>query len=400
MLRFSTTSLRVRRARAERFGALVSTEEPAATLCVDRRMAQRLGVEGGPLWDGEAPSPLAVRALEGPVEVHVAVTDRCPAGCSGCYADARPDGFEPTFEELAARLRTLADMGTMSIAFGGGEATLHRDLPRLAELARSLGMVPSVTTSGLGIDAARARALRAMAQVNVSHDGVAGAYHAVRGYEGGRVAERAIAHLLEAGIPVGVNTVLTRQSFDALEETARHVEALGACELQLVRLKPAGRGRLEYLDRRLDPTRVAALPELLRRLSRERALGVRIDCAMVPFIAADPDVRLEDLLRFGVSGCEAGRSLLALHADGTTSGCSFARTPEMRGAMGWNDRAALDRFRDYPARAPEPCASCPVRPACRGGCRVVAEFVGGDAWQPDPECPRVRAARGSAPGPG
>ncbi|UJR82437.1 radical SAM/SPASM domain-containing protein [Sandaracinus amylolyticus] len=382
-----------RRVRAERFGATVAMRAPAAVVSVDRVLARRLGVDGGALWAGDAPAPATVRALSGPNEVHVAVTERCPAGCSGCYADATREGLEPSFDELAARLRALAAMGTLSIAFGGGEASLRADLPALGALARELGMTPSVTTSGLGIDRERAIAMRVFEQVNVSHDGVDGAYRAVRGFAGEHVAERAIAHLRAAGVTVGVNTVLTRESFDRLEQTAAHVEALGAVELQLVRLKPSGRGRLEYLARRLDPARVAALPELLRRISGERAIGVRIDCALLPFVASHGAMRGEDLVRLGVSGCEAGRSLLAVRADGRTSGCSFVRDDAQAGPLAWDDNDALERFRDHVARAPEPCASCPVRIACRGGCRVVAAFVAGDAWAPDPECPRVQASQ-------
>jgi radical SAM protein with 4Fe4S-binding SPASM domain len=40
---------------------------------------------------------------------------------------------------------------------------------------------------------------------------------------------------------------------------------------------------------------------------------------------------------------------------------------------------------DAPA---EPCASCSLRGVCKGGCKVVASFLGGGLG-PDPECPRV-----------
>jgi radical SAM protein with 4Fe4S-binding SPASM domain len=384
--------LRITRARIETFGATLATESPTAVVAVDRVLAGRLGLRGGVAWEGPATTPSELRALAGPNEVHVAVTDRCPAGCTSCYADALPDGHEPTFDELSERLHAIAAMGALSVAFGGGEAGLRDDLPALGALARALGMTPSVTTSGLGLDAERARAMRVFAQVNVSHDGVEGAYRAVRGFGGERLADRAVGLLRDAGVPVGVNTVLTRESFDRLEATAAHVEALGAVELQLVRLKPAGRGQLDYLARRLDPVRIEALPDTLERIARARTLGVRIDCALVPFVVRE-GMRGEDLVRLGVSGCEAGRSLLAVRSDGRTAGCSFTRTEDALGPLAWTDNPALERFRDHAAGAPEPCASCPVRAACRGGCRVVAGFVGGDPWGPDPECPRVRAHR-------
>ena len=383
--------MKIGRIRAERFGALVAVEDPPALVSVDRVLARRLGVDGGALWHGEASDD----ALSGPTEAHVAATERCPAGCSGCYVDARPDGHEPTFADVCARLDALAELGTFRIAFGGGEAALREDVHELAAHARSRRMVPTLTTSGLGMTAARAARFRVFAQVNVSLDGDSAGYRAVRGWDGAGVAERAIAALREAGVPVGVNTVVTRESFPHLSAIAQHAEQLGACELQLLRFKPSGRGRLDYLAQRLTAAQIDGLPGLVRRLSETRALAVRIDCAMVPFLVGDGTVRPEDLVRFGVSGCEAGRSLMTVDARGGARPCSFwegeatSRAHDARAA--WSDDPTLTRFRAHAAEPPAPCRDCPYRAACRGGCRIVAAHLTGDPWQPDPECPRVRA---------
>ncbi|MBW2464139.1 MAG: hypothetical protein JRH11_20995, partial [Deltaproteobacteria bacterium] len=55
-------------------------DSPPALVAVDRAFASRLGVDGGALWDGPDPG-LGVPVLTAPTEVHVAVTERCPAGC-------------------------------------------------------------------------------------------------------------------------------------------------------------------------------------------------------------------------------------------------------------------------------------------------------------------------------
>ena len=386
--------MRIRRARAEAFGALLGTEGPAAIVAVDRALARRVGVDGGAAWSGAEPPPESLARLSAPTEVHLSVTERCPVGCRGCYADAAPGGHEPSFAQLEERLGAIAAAGVFSVAFGGGEAMLREDLPRLAALARRLGLVPTVTTSGVGLDAARARTLGDFAQVNVSHDGVGGAYRQVRGVAGEGLAERAMGCLREAGVPFGGNLAVHRDNFEAIEETAARLEALGAVELQLVRWKPSGRARLDYLASRCTEAQVDQLPALLRRLSLRR-LAIRIDCALVPLLSGDPDLCPADLVRFGVLGCEAGRSLLAMRADGAVAGCSFWReeapAPRPGGELGW-DAPALERFRALHARLPEPCASCALRPACRGGCRVVAAHAG-DPAAPDPECPRVRPRR-------
>lgn len=381
--------MRILRIRAERFGALVAIEDPPALVSVDRRLARELGVDGGPLWDGDPRDDV----LTGPTEAHVAATDRCPAGCTGCYVDARPDGHEPSFGDLRERLDALAEAGVFRIAFGGGEAALREDVHLLAHHARALGMAPTLTTSGIGMTRERAEKFRAFAQVNVSWDGDAPLYRAVRGWDGASAAERAIALLREAGVEVGVNTVLTRASFPALDAIAERAEEMGACELQLLRFKPAGRGKLDYLAQRLTTEQIAEVPEVVRRISTTRRIAIRVDCALVPFLVGDGSIRPEDLVRFGVSGCEAGRSLMTVDSRGGARPCSFwegeptSRVTEEP----WEHDATLEAFRRYAGAPPMPCRDCPYRAACRGGCRVVAAHLEGDPWSADPECPRVRA---------
>jgi radical SAM protein with 4Fe4S-binding SPASM domain len=142
---------------------------------------------------------------------------------------------------------------------------------------------------------------------------------------------------------------------------------------------------------------------LLRSLSEslcaDGAFHVRIDCAFVPFLSADAALASDpgSLSRFGVFGCEAGGALAAVRADGRVAPCSFAAPTDLPGER-LTDHASdpvLARWRAHVAAPPEPCASCPLRSVCKGGCKVVAGFVDG-AHGPDPECPRVLAHRGRA----
>ena len=382
------------RARPEPFGAWVRLDD-VTLVAVGRDGARKLGISGGALWDDAGDA--AAGGARPPLEVHLAVTSRCGAGCKGCYLDATPDGEAPPFEVIAARLRAIAEAGAFTVAFGGGEPLTRADLGELGALARSLGLLPVVTTSGLGLTRARAAGLRAFAQVNVSYDGEGEGYAAVRGFDGAPAAERAMRLLAEAGVPFGVNVVLTRASFPQLRRTIAAAAALGAREAQLLRYKPAGRARSpEYLAARLDAAQVQELGPTLERLSAEGLLPLRIDCALVPLLSARA-ISAAQLARFGVLGCEAGRHLAAVRVDGAVAACSFgpasgtqaeAAWAEAGAGAGWEDDATLARWR-APHEA-EPCRSCDLRQVCRGGCRVVALHLAG-GMAPDPECPRVRA---------
>lgn len=359
--------------RWEKWGAWVRTERPAALVAIDRAGLSKLGID----WQepiGRSP----------PLEVHVAVTSRCGVGCEGCYLDARPDGEHVPKGALLRTIDDVAASGVFTVAFGGGEPILRDDLDDIARHARTQGLTPVVTTSGIGLTEDRVRRLRAFDQVNVSYDGEDGTYDAVRGVGGANAAERAITALAKEGVRVGVNVVLTRASFPMLERTLDRARELGAIEAQLLRYKPAGRAaRLDYLAKRLSSEQACALAAFLRAyVTRTERLRMRIDCALVPFLSADAEIRTapERLVELGIFGCEAGAALTAVRTDGKTVPCSFAPDGE------------IEHFRAYAEGPAEPCASCPLRPSCRGGCKIVTGFLDPSTagFAPDPECPRVR----------
>jgi MoaA/NifB/PqqE/SkfB family radical SAM enzyme len=78
---------------------------------------------------------------------------RCNARCGFCYYQDKldtPVELEPTTEQLENRLRVLRAHGATEIEFTGGEPTIRPDLPRLVELARTLGFINvSIITNGL-----------------------------------------------------------------------------------------------------------------------------------------------------------------------------------------------------------------------------------------------------------
>ena len=400
---FAMRPPRVPWSRPEAFGAWVRLDDQTL-VAVDRDLAERLAVN-----NAGSPPPGPTR----PLELHMAVTSRCNAPCDGCYMDAHPKGADVPFADLALSLAAARDAGVSTVAFGGGEPLLHRHIDALAEEARALGLVPVMTTSGAGLTPERARSLRAFAQINVSYDGADGGYLAVRGWDGAAVAERAIETLAQAGIRVGANVVLTRSSFDLLAATSDRVAEKGASEIQLLRYKPGGRAAApSYEARRLTPDQISLLWPSIKRVADAGRLRVRIDCALLPLLSSalstEPGIsrRLTD---FGVFGCEAARHLAGLRSDGTVAPCSFfssssaqplielssararAADPPRASLADWSTAADLEAFRAYHASPPEPCRSCELFTACRGGCQVVARFLRGGSFGPDPECPRVAA---------
>ncbi len=390
--------------RPEPFGAWVRVGD-GVLVAVDHALGAKLGVAtGAPARGADAPAAVRVTA---PLEVSLSVTTRCRLPCGGCYLDARPDGHDVPTAVLLDRLGELAREGASVVAFGGGEPLLHPGLPELAAYARRLGLVPVATSSGAGLTRELAARLAPLAQVNISHDGVGGGYQTVRGFDGASFAENAIGLLREAGLRVGLNLVLTRDSFHALEATAARAVDLGCVELQLLRFKPAGRAEREGADgydaRRLTREQAATLWSTLERLARrfERALSLRIDCSMLPLVAPELQargLRGAELAAKGVWGCEAGRYLASVGVGGRVAPCSFFAEPAAPSSPPDVSAPArrlplvtecvsrdLEGMRSFHAALPRPCSSCEYAAVCRGGCQVVSRFVRGELG-PDPEC--------------
>lgn len=309
----------------------------------------------------------------GPVEAHVALTRACGLPCPACHVDPAAAGEHVPLDVVDARFAALAAQGVLRVAVGGGEALRHPDLPAIAERAAAHGLAIGLTTSGIG---ARPEALRGFQAVHVSLDGLGETFVASRGYDGAAAALAAVRAMADAGLRVGVNVVVDRLTLPGLEATVAAAEAAGARDVQLLRLKPTGRAAATYLDRRLSPAEARGVwPRLQALMAAHPALTVRLDCSMIPWLAAH-DVDPARLDAFGFQGCFGSDSLVAVDVAGAAHPCSFVP-----------DLPLDDRWRDGVTTGA--CATCAWRAVCRGGCHAVARFLGGDPFSPDPECPRI-----------
>jgi radical SAM protein with 4Fe4S-binding SPASM domain len=385
--------------RAEAFGGIVQLAKPRALVFVDRDYARSLGEEGGAAWaDAGDDGKIGARPLRAPLEAHLQLTNRCDAGCKGCYTGATPTGAagEWGLSEWKRAVDALADAGVFHLALGGGESAVLPWLGELASHARARGLVPNLTTSGLAGLEDLLRIAGLFGQINVSIDGIGPAYAAARGFDGFGRADDAVRRLRAAKKEIGINVVVTRAGFDGLGELFAYARRRRLNEVELLRFKPSGRGEKTYAELRCsDDQHRRFLPTVLG-LARRHRVRVRVDCSYTPMIAwHDPGTEL--LGQLAVYGCTGGDFLIGARASGVMTACSFAAPPpgkptvDQIGAY-WNSPAAFGPFRAW-RDAEEPCRSCPYHELCRGGCRVVSAFAG-DASAPDPECPRVIAHRG------
>ena len=388
-----------RRSRLERFGAIVQLGVPRALVFVDRafaRRALRIGDEPA-LWSGDEPA-LGTHVLSAPLEAHLQLTNKCTAGCQGCYTGASAEGApnEWGLTEWKRAIDELAAAGVFHVALGGGESAVLPWLGELAHHARTRGIIPNLTTSGLdGLEALCAIADQ-FGQINVSLDGLRETYASVRGFDGFARADAAIRRLRGQKREVGINVVVTRHNFDELDAIFAYAAERRLSEVELLRFKPSGRGARTYDQLRCtDAQHRAFLPAILAAAKRH-AVRVKVDCSYTPMLAhhaVDPAL----LVQLAAYGCTGGDFLVGAKAGGQLTACSFAAPPPALDgerprvtqlAEYWGQPDAFGAFRTW-RDAREPCASCTYHDLCRGGCKVVSAHVAGDASAPDPECPRV-----------
>jgi radical SAM protein with 4Fe4S-binding SPASM domain len=229
-------------------------------------------------------------------------------------------------------------------------------------------------------------------QINVSIDGVGQAYARVRGFDGFDRADGAVVALRRATRHVGINCVVTRQSYDDLPALFAYARRRRLREIELLRFKPSGRGAKAYEALRCTDAQHRALLPTVLKLARRHRLRVRLDCSYTPMVTHHR-VAPELMQWLAIYGCAGGDLLVGAKASGALTACSFAAPDGDRKVDGigthWGEADAFAAFRGWRESAAEPCRSCDYLALCRGGCRVVSGHLVGDLRAPDPECPRV-----------
>ncbi|MFW5989160.1 MAG: radical SAM protein [Desulfosudaceae bacterium] len=150
-----------------------------------------------------------------PLVVGWAITDRCNRQCSYCDLPRQPRPEASTRQALGI-IDHLAEMGTWSISFTGGEPLLRRDLGSIIEHAHQRGLETKVNSNGALVPA-RIEELRGLGRMNLSLEGPEEIHDAIRGKGSFREVQAAAEAARSAGIKITFATVLTRLNLEAVD---------------------------------------------------------------------------------------------------------------------------------------------------------------------------------------
>jgi radical SAM protein with 4Fe4S-binding SPASM domain len=363
--------------------ALCHGREPetadAARLLAELRASLPRPITGARYLDlvDAAPAPVS-NLYSAPTLMDFQITDNCELACPQCYASSTAGGRHAAWDDILLALDRMREAGVCQLAIGGGEPLRHPRLVEILAATREHGIVPNVTTTGIGATPTQLDALaRHCGAVALSLEGV-GERFDLRRRQGFPAFEQQVERLRGAGIRLVLQITLSAENFNELPDMADY--ALGIPDLYGVIFlahKPAGRAT--GFDAPLSSRPFAEVyPRVIEAVTRLRAhTQVGFDCCLSPLLTA-----VEQDLGFAptsiVEGCSATRGSLGLTVDLDCVPCTFL--PER--PLGNLRRDSLldiwraspaQRFRagqrDFLARDAR-CAGCAVNPVCLGGCPV------------------------------
>ncbi len=249
-----------------------------------------------------------------PIITNFALTAKCPCDCWHCSFSSRVKKDELSLAELKRAIAEVQELGTSVIGFTGGEPLLRDDLEEAIAAAAPLS-APLLFTTGFGLTAARARALKEagllMPVVSLDHYR-AEVHDRGRGRRGMfDTALKAIALFQEEGLYVSVSFVPERTMVDQPEEMWRTIEffkELGVNDMRLT--SPILSGRLAARpEEKLTPANVRTIYDIQRRCTASPGY---------PGVFAYDFFESEQLY-----GCGAGFNYLFIDAEGNLCPCDF-----------------------------------------------------------------------------
>ena len=320
------------------------------------------------------------------------LTYRCPLHCVFC---SNPVDYARHDAELdtAAWRRVLGEaraLGAVQLGFSGGEPLLRDDLEALVAHARSLGFYTNLITSGVGLTAARARALRdaGLDHVQLSfQDSTRELNDFISSTRTFDMKSRVAAIIKDAGFPMVLNCVMHRFNLPHVGRIVDMAERMGADFLELANTQYYGwawHNRAALMPT-VDELRDA---EAIVVAHRERLASVG-HAMKILWVSPDyADAKPKPCM----SGW--GAVFLVVAPDGLALPCHSARMlpglqfPSLRETSvrdAWFDSAAFNAYRGD-AWMNSTCGSCDERHADHGGCRCQAFLLAGDAAATDPVC--------------
>ncbi|ANQ84358.1 pyrroloquinoline quinone biosynthesis protein PqqE [Azoarcus olearius] len=335
----------------------------------------------------QPPSPAST--LGPPLWLLAEVTYRCPLHCAFCYnpVDFARDDTELSTEDWLRVLREARAAGSVQCGFSGGEPLMRDDLEVLVAEAHRLGYYTNLLTSGVGLTAERAQALKAAGLDHIQlsfQDSTRELNDFLSHTRTFDLKQRVAGIIKDNGWPMVMNCVIHRLNIDYIDRIIEMAVELGAEYLELANSQYYSWALLNR-DQLMPSREQLERAERITNEYRER-LGDRI---RIFFVVPD---YYEKRPKKCMNGW--GNVFLTVTPDGTALPCHTARMlpglefPNVRDMdvkSIWYDSEGFNRYRGD-SWMKDPCRTCPDKEKDHGGCRCQAYMLAGDPAAADPVC--------------
>jgi radical SAM protein len=339
-------------------------------------------------------------------------TQACDLACLHCRASAQParSPLELSTADARRLIGEVAAMETPVFVLTGGDPLKRPDIFELVEYASQLGVRISLTPSATPL-LTRAAIVelqrRGLARLAISLDGPTAQIHdAFRRVPGSyQWTLNAVRWARQAGLPVQINTTITRHNLQYLDAMIALAESLDIALWSVFFLVPTGRGqtvdlisaeefeqvfeKLYQTSRRVKFDIKSTEAQhyrrfLLQRRAEERRAGVAEEQLSNPFLA-----RTQDAIGRAPKGINDGKGFVFISHLGEVFPSGFL--PMSAGNV--RTRSLADIYRNAPlfralrdtSQLQGKCGACEFREVC-GGSRARAYALTGNPFAEEPCC--------------
>jgi radical SAM protein with 4Fe4S-binding SPASM domain len=316
-----------------------------------------------------------------PLVISYNVTRECNMKCSHCYINATEEKLEGelTTKEAKNVIDQIYQVSSPLLILSGGEPLLRADIFELIKYGSKKGLKMGLGSNGYLIDDKIAKKLKeaGISTVSVSIDSNIPAQHdEFRGVKGAwERAVNACKVLRKHGVLVQVNTTLTHDNYDQIDDIMTLTESVGVENFHLFFLVPTGRG-VKLTD--ISPQKYEDMITNTFAKVHKHRLNVRPSCAP-QFMRIAQNMGLD--MRQWIRGCIAGLHYCRIYPNGDITPCPYlpiklGNLREQTFKEIWFNSPIFNNLRN-PECLKGKCGICEYKIVC-GGCRARAYGLSND----------------------
>ncbi len=316
-----------------------------------------------------------------PLVMSYNVTRECNMKCSHCYINATDKKLENelTTKEAKEVIDQIYQVSSPLLILSGGEPLMRKDIFELIEYGTKKGMKIGLGSNGYLIDDEVAKKLKVagVATVSISLDSNIPAQHdEFRGVPGAWAkAVNACKTLRKEGVLVQVNTTLTHDNYNQIDEIMALAESIGVENFHLFFLVPTGRG-VKLTD--ISPQKYEEMITNTFAKVHKHRLNVRPSCAP-QFMRIAQGMGLD--MRQWMRGCLAGMHYCRIYPNGDVTPCPYlpiklGNLKEQSFKEVWFNSEVFKNLRNTSCLKGK-CGACEYKTIC-GGCRARAYGLSAD----------------------